>query len=54
MKTNGINPLYLNFSNLNGNFEEINKNNYLTLVPTNENKDITTKHDKYEDFVRFI
>ena len=32
-------PLYLNFGNANGYSEEINKSNYLTLVPTNESKE---------------
>ena len=41
MKINSVNPLYLIFSKVNGYFEEINKNKYLTLVPTNENKEIT-------------
>ena len=29
--------------NVNGYFEEINGNKYLTLVPTNESKEITKK-----------
>ena len=33
-----VNPLYLIFTNVNGYFEEINGNKYLTLVPTNESK----------------
>ena len=31
--------MYLIFSKVNGHFEEINGNKYLTLVPTNENKE---------------
>ena len=31
---------------MNGYFEEINRNKYLTLVPTNESKD---KNKKYEE-----
>ena len=38
---NSINPSYLIFSKLNGYFEEINRNKYLALVPTNESKEIT-------------
>ena len=34
-----VNPLHLIFRNVNGYFEEINKNKYLTLVPTNESKE---------------
>ena len=40
VKTNSVNPLYLIFNKVNGYFEEINVNKYLTLVPTN----FTTKN----------
>ena len=46
LKILSVNPLYLIFSNVNGYFEEINKNKYLTLVPTNESKG---KIKKYEE-----
>ena len=39
LKIYSVNPLYLNFSEVNGYFEEINGNKYLTLVPTNESKE---------------
>ena len=39
VKIYSANPLYLIFSNVNGYFEENNGNKYLTLVPTNENKE---------------
>ena len=45
VKINSVNPLYLIFSKVNGYFEEISKNKYLTLVPTNESKEII----KYEE-----
>ena len=35
VKVNSVNPLYLIFNKVNEYFEEINKSNYLTLVPTN-------------------
>ena len=35
VKINSVILLYLIFSKVNGYFEEINKNKYLTLVPTN-------------------
>ena len=38
VKINSINPSYFIFSKLNGYFEEINGNKYLTLIPTNETK----------------
>ena len=34
-----VNPLCLLFGKVNGYFEEINGNKYLTLVPTNESKE---------------
>ena len=36
IKISSVDPLYLIFSKVNSYFEEINKNEYLTLVPTNE------------------
>ena len=38
VKINSVNSLYLIFSKVNGYFQEVNKNKYLTLVPTNESK----------------
>ena len=45
IKTNSVNFLYLMFNRINGYFEEINGNKYLTLVPTKESKE---KMKKYE------
>ena len=45
IKNNSVNLLYLIFSKVNGYFEEINGNKYLTLVPTNESK-VKTKNMK--------
>ena len=39
VKINSVNPLYLIFCKVNGYFEEIKGNKYLTLVPTNESKE---------------
>ena len=39
LKIFSVNPLYLVFGKMNGFFEEINGNNYLTLVPTNKSKE---------------
>ena len=39
-----VNPLYLIFRYVNGYFEEINGNKYLTLVPTNESKEKIKKY----------
>ena len=40
VKINNVKPLYLIFTKVNEYFEEINKNEHLTLVPTNESKEI--------------
>ena len=39
VKNNSVNSFNLVFNKMNGYFEEINKNKYLTLVPTNWNKE---------------
>ena len=38
LQINSVNSLHLMFNKMNGYFEEINENKYLTIVPTNENK----------------
>ena len=43
LQIDSVNPLYLIFNKVNGYFEEINKNKYLMLVPTNEYKEIIKK-----------
>ena len=40
-KINLVNLFYLIIYKVNGRFQEINGNKYLTLVPTNESQDIT-------------
>ena len=53
-----LNPFYLTFRYVNGYFEEINENKYLTLVPTNESKEKIKKYEelwiKIRDSVRSI
>ena len=39
VKINSVNLLYLMFNRINGYFEEINGNKYLTLVPANESEE---------------
>ena len=46
VKINSENSLYLIFRKVNGYFEEITKNKYLELVPTNDSKE---KIKKYEE-----
>ena len=58
VKINSVNPLYLIFGKANGYFEEINKNKYLTLVRTNESKEIIKKYEelwsKIRDLIRSV
>ena len=42
-----VNPLYLVFNKVNGYFEEINGNKYLTLDPTNESQGKIKNMDSY-------
>ena len=39
VKIKGISPLHLILNKANGCFKEINKNKYLTLLPTNVSKE---------------
>ena len=44
IKIYSVNPLYLIFGKVNGYFEEINENRYLTLFPTSESKEKIKKY----------
>ena len=52
VKINSVNPLYLIFSKVNRYFEEINKNKYLTLVPTDESKEIINRYEELWSKIR--
>ena len=39
-KVNSVNPLYFIFNKVNGYFEEINEDKYLTIIPTNKGKEV--------------
>ena len=56
VKINSVNPLYLILNKVNGYFQEIDENKYLTLVPTNEGKDKILKYEelwsKIRDLIR--
>ena len=58
IKINFVNPLEIISSDVNGYFEEINGNKYLTLVPTNESKQRIKKYEeiwiKIRDLFRSI
>ena len=47
VKFETVNPLYFLFSKMNGYFEDINKNKYLTLIPINEGKEIIKNMKNY-------
>ena len=53
-----VNPLYLIFGKMNGCFEEIHGNKYLTLVPTNESKQQIKRYEELwieiRDLIRLI
>ena len=53
---NSVNYLYLIINKMKGYFEEINKSKYLTLVPSNENKEKIKKYEelwsKIRDLIR--
>ena len=44
VKISCVYPLYLIFRKVNGYFEKINENKYLTLVPTNDTKEKIKKY----------
>ena len=52
LKIYSVNPLHLIFNKMNGYFEEINGNRYLTLVPTDESEDKIKKYEELEVKVR--
>ena len=54
VKINSMNPLYLIFNKVNGCFEEINKNKYLTLVLTNESKEKIKKYEELCSKIRVL
>ena len=58
VKIDSVNSLYLTINKVNGYLEEIYGNKYLTLVPTNENKEKIKKYEelwnKIRDLIRWI
>ena len=58
VKVNISNPLYLIINKVNGYFEEINRDTFLTLVLTNESKEIINKNgelwSKIRNLIRLI
>ena len=58
LNINSINPLYIIFGKVKGYFEGINRNKYLRLVPTNENKEKIKDYgelwSKIRDLIRSI
>ena len=54
VKVYSVNLLYLIFHKVNGYFEEINENKYLTLVATDESKEKIKKHKKLWSKIRYL
>ena len=58
VKVYSVNPFYLIFRYVNGYFEEINGNKYLTLVPTNESKENIKRYEelwiKFRNLIRSV
>ena len=54
VKINSVNPLYVTINKLNRYFEEINKNKYLTLVPTNESKEKIKKYEELWSKIKYL
>ena len=54
VKHNSVNPFHLIISKLNKYLDEINKNKYLTLVPTNESKKIIKKYEELWSKIRYL
>ena len=58
VKINSVNSLYLGINKVNGYFEEINGNKYLTLGPTNDSKEKIKKYEelwsKIRDLIRSV
>ena len=52
LKINSVNLLYLIINKLDIYFEEIDKNKYLTLVPTNESKEKNYKNEELWSKIR--
>ena len=46
VKIYSVNPLYFIFGKVNGHFEKFNGSKYLTLVPSNESKEIIKKYEE--------
>ena len=54
IKVYSVNLLYLIFHKVNGYFEEINENKYLTLVTTDESKEKRKKHKELWSKIRYL
>ena len=58
LKNYSVNPLYLIFGKVDGYFQEINRNKYLTLFPTYDGKEKIKKYEelwiKIRDLIRSI
>ena len=51
---NSVNPLYIIISEINECIEGNNESKYLTLVPTNENKNTLEKYEELWSKIRYL
>ena len=52
VKINSVNPLYLIIDEVDGHFEEKNRNKYLILDSTDKNKEVLIKYTKLWDGIK--
>ena len=53
VKINGVNPLYLVIGEVDGYFEENNRNKYLTFASTDKNKKVLEKYANLWDEIKY-
>ena len=54
VKINSVSPLYLIISKINEYFKKINRNKFLTLIPTNERKEIIKRYEELWSKMRYL
>ena len=54
VKINSVSPLYLIISKINEYFKKINKNKFLTLISTNERKEIIKRYEELWSKMRYL
>ena len=54
VKINSVSPLYLIISKINEYFKKINRNKFLTLISTNERKEIIKRYEELWSKMRYL